>query len=662
MVARGIIVTLTLLYSLFFTPIPSFSETLNPVEEQTVKALRLAKENRWREARQIITDTRDPLAIKIYHWALYTQNPRDSNFVRLAQFVRQNPDWPGMRHLRQKAESDFPEDLPSRAITAWFDDFPPLTSKGLHIYLSALKAQGKTRQLQSVLQEWWASSLMPRNDQIFLFKTYRSYLTDEAHRERLDNLLFARHYTNARAIASVLGDDYEALAEARIALAEEKPGVDNYIRRVPASLKNDAGLIYERMRWRRRHDLNERTIELLDQARKVEGIRNPSSWWRERHIVIRRLLEDKRFEESYRLASQHIQKDGFSYAQAEWLAGFIALRLNNRPDLAVVHFENLYQNVSTPISLARGAYWAGRAHQELGQQEDADRWLGKAAQFQTTYYGQMAAAETRADNSILAMAPPQLTPEESRALSAHPLIRAAMIFQKAGFEDEAGQFLYAFVASRPGAKEYKFAADKALSFGTIHQAVRLSKDATHKGFFLTAQSYPMMTEALRGVDIEWALVHALIRQESLFDKGAQSPAGALGLMQIMPATAKEVSRKLGIRHETSMLLSDPAHNIRLGTTYLHELLERFEGSYPLAIAAYNAGPNRVRQWLQIYGDPRRGEIDIIDWIELIPIYETRNYVQRVVEGTYVYRHRLQGIQKPPNVVINMATPENLRAL
>ena len=259
-------------------------------------------------------------------------------------------------------------------------------------------------------------------------------------------------------------------------------------------------------------------------------------------------------------------------------------------------------------------------------------------------------------------APPKITPQEEAAFNNNELIQTARLFHMAGMQRTSSDFIQAFVSQNKTAKGYLFGAELASEFNQFNTSVRIAKNATQEGMFLTAQSYPVIADKLRGINLEWSLVHALIRQESVFDFDARSPAGALGLMQLMPATARETAQKLGIPHSTVWLTERPEHNIRLGTVYLEQMLNRYKGAYPLAIAAYNAGPGRVDQWLKIYGDPRKGEIDIIDWIELMPIYETRNYVQRVVEGTYVYRLRLKNIQNQNYPKTGLAMPRSLRQL
>jgi soluble lytic murein transglycosylase len=628
------------------------------VQAETVKALQAIDQGRWTLGRDIIARTKDPLASKLYYWLLFTREKGgDQRFLRLAQFVHQNPEWPGTDKLRTLIEEEMPASLEAADVIAWFDDNPAKTAAGMDRYVQALIFTGRTQQAKTVLADWWANTLLSREQQKDIYSKYHALIDMKAHVKRLDTLLFAAQYTNARAIAGVLGKGYPELTEARIALAEEKGNESAYIARVPHNLRNDAGLLYERLRWRRRHNLDVEAIEILHHAPPPDTVQNPAAWWQERHILIRRLLEKKMYESAYLLASKHMQKEGVPYADAEWLSGWLALRFMKDAPRALQHFEALYHKVGTPISKARAAYWAGRAAKALGQPVLADQWFKDAARFQTVFYGQLAGAEIGVQEALPNAAPPLLTGEDLAALNARELVQAARLFNAAGMSKESSRFLQAFINSEPTPKAYRFAAEQAAEMKRYHDAIRIAKEATNKGLFLTAQSYPLINERLGSVRVEWALVHALIRQESMFDSNAQSPAGALGLMQLMPATAQETAKKAGLRYQPGMLTGNPDYNIRLGTAYIQEMLARFSGSYPLAIAAYNAGPSRVAKWIDTFGDPRTKNVDLIDWIEMIPISETRNYVQRVMEGVYVYRLRLHGVQDSPAQSIHVATQE-----
>ncbi len=631
----------------------------------TIEAVQAYNKGDWQLAEEKIRQTQDPFAAKLFHWLIFTRGPKegwsDAKFVRLTHFIRQNPDWPGIRNLRLRAESKMPEGQPPQDVVAWYADFEPLTATGMDRYLAALISTGRKSEAKKYLSEWWSSDTsMSREEQRGIYNRYGSLLGRDDHRKRMDALLYAGHYQNARAVAGVLGNGYPELAEARIALAGQKGGgVNVLLAKVPQRLQSDPGLLYERLRWRRRNKDDVGALEILHNAPDADDILNAEDWWQERHIIIRRMMERRSFESAYLLASEHGQSEGLSYAQAEWMAGWLALRFLHKPEEALKRFEALYEKVETPISKSRAAYWAGRATKELGQVEASEAWYQKAAALRTTYYGQLAAGELSLENKLPSAAPPVITTEDKYAFDSSDLVQAARILHNAGMRHEASQFIQAFVKKEETPKGYRYAAEMAADMEQYHDAIRIAKDATKEGMFLTSQSYPVIAKHLQGVPLEWSLVHALIRQESMFDFDAVSPAGALGLMQIMPATAKEVARKKGISHSTDRLTRDPAHNIRLGTAYLDQMLDRFNGSYVLAIAAYNAGPGRVDQWIETFGDPRTGAVDMVDWIEMIPIYETRNYVQRVMEGVYVYRLRLHGIQKRPQEPLYIAMRQSL---
>jgi len=632
---------------------------------QTLQALQAINQGRWPLAEHKIAQTKDPLAAKLYYWLVFTKGSKsnwgNTKFVRLAHFIRQNPEWPGIRDMRLLAEDVIPDNLPASDVVAWFGDYRPLTTSAMDRYLSALISSGRRDRAKEYLADWWASTLsMSRDEQRQIYRKYGGLLDREDHRKRMDALLFAGHNDSARGVAKVLGNGYTQLAEARIALAaQKKNGVSALINRVPRVLQSDPGLLYERLRWRRRNNLDVGAMEILHNAPPVEYIQNPAAWWQERHIIIRRLLEKGHHESAYLLASQHMQKRGFSYAQAEWLAGWLALRFMNKPEEALQRFESLYSKVKTPISKSRASYWAGRAAKDLGQMEASAAWYQKAAVSRTTYYGQLAAAELSLENKLPSAAPPVLTQSDKRNFAKGELVQAAQLFHDAGMRKEASSFIQSFVKYENTPKAYRYGAELAADMEQYHDAIRIAKNATKQGMFLTAQSYPVIAKRLAKVDLEWALVHALIRQESMFDYQAKSPAGALGLMQLMPATAREVARKKGISHQTGWLTNNPDYNIALGTAYLDQMLERFNGSYVMAIAAYNAGPSRVLKWVDSFGDPRSADVDMVDWIEMLSIYETRNYVQRVMEGIYVYRLRLKGVQKKPDQSLYIAMIQGL---
>jgi soluble lytic murein transglycosylase len=621
-------------------------------QSSIVYALKLASQDRWSDARQQITPGNDTLEQKILNWMEYKNGVSGVRFQDIAAFVRNNPDWPLIDKLRMQAEKVMPSGMGDQAVIDWFKENQPITPVGMDSYAQALINSGSQDEARKALREWWPDANLTRDQQKNFFVQYEAYLDRASNLQRFNALLHDGEYSNARGMISVLGKGYAELAEARIALSEGAGDVNGVISAVPANLQGDEGLLYERLRWRRRNDVNDGALQILAEPLNYADMYDPDAWWQERNIMARRLIEEKQYAKAYDLVRKHGQREGLPFAQAEWQAGWLALQFLNKPWEAFEHFEKVYHKVETPISKSRAAYWAGRASDKLGHAEVSKKWYTVAAQTQTTFYGQLAAA---ALGNPQVLAKPSLASAKNSGGSVAELLKAADYFAQAGLRSESSSFLIRIAGIAKGPDDFLLAAQKASKLHLDHVAIRIAQDAEKKNIILPDQAYPLVDNYLRGVnDVEWALVHALIRQESRFDDQAISPAGARGLMQVMPGTAKEVARKAGIAHQTEWLTTRPDHNIKLGTKYIAQMVDRYNGNYALALAAYNAGPGRVDRWVKEFGDPRKGEINLVDWIELIPIYETRNYVQRVMEGVYVYRLRLKNIQREHNIPIHIA--------
>jgi soluble lytic murein transglycosylase len=534
------------------------------------------------------------------------------------------------------AERNMDDEYPSAAALAWFQKYPPVTSVGLIKFLKA--SQGNQKAQREMIAKTWPSLRMDRNDQDILLRTYGALISKDTHRRRLDHLLFNENFQAAQNLATRLGQGYPQLVTARIALAQEAGNVEALMARIPPTLQNDPGLLYERLRWRRKKDLDVGALEILNAQPPRAQITNMEDWWRERNILVRRLIEEKKYREAYRIASDHDAMEGQEYADAEWLSGWLALRFLNKPQDAAAHFEAMYKRVRSAISRSRGAYWSGRAYEALGDSSRALDWYKIAASFPKTYYGQYAARELKSYMPAPEPAAATTTPADQTRIENSDLGRAIRIYHQAGFENLRAVLIRAYSEQMKSGADYKAFANMLNKMGLRFEALKLAKRAAGDNFYLPQEAYPRVPQLFTGLKIDVALAHALIRQESQFEEKARSPAGALGLMQLMPRTAKEVARKRGWAHRTDWLTSRPEHNVLLGSAFLNDLLARYDGAVPMALAAYNAGPSRVTKWIEQFGDPRTGQIDWIDWIELIPIYETRNYVQRVTENYNVYKN------------------------
>lgn len=625
-------------------------------DTQIVQALKLAQKGQWSAANGIMRQVQDPLAKDTLSWLAYTKNAPNTSFNQIASFQRKHSNWPYQITMRSAAEKKIPADYSAAQIIGFFASTKPRTSEGMERYLNALMNSNRSAEARKVISDWWPEATLSRDDQRSFYGRYKNLISKTTSKKRLNHLLYAGQYTNARAIADVLGNAYQALAEARIGLAKQVGNVNPLINAVPTSLQNDEGLLYERMRWRRRNDLYTGAITLLNNSPSAANMYEPKRWWKERHIIAREYLEQKQYQKAYNVVARHKQTEGFPYSQAEWLAGFIAITFLDKPAKAQRHFDSMYRKVKTPVSKSRGAYWSGMASKALNQQERAQQWFAVAAQYPERFYGQMALDELSPPRRAAYNKSTGLSETAKGQFRQKPFAKVARWLNKAGYRDEAGAFLAKLSDEATEPTGFALAADFAHQLGQDQISIKIADEAEKvTKAKLHEYSFPTKVRDIRNVrGVEWALVHSLMRQESRFDTQAQSHAGARGLMQLMPATAKQTARKLGISHQLAWLKSRPDHNIVLGSAYLRQMLERYDGYYPMAIAAYNAGPGRVDRWIKEIGDPRRGGIDMVTWSELLSFYETRNYVQRVMEGTFVYREML-GSQNKPAATLHTAS-------
>ena len=606
------------------------------------QAFKAADDDRHDDALRIAAGAKDRLPAKIIRW-MKLQAPLGGSFEEIAAFTREHPDWPGQLALRRAAEAAMAESsLSPGAIMHWFRQYPPLSNDGFMRYADTLLLNGEREKgLALIRQRWVDTNFGNGEEQDFLFR-FQDHLRRQDHVARVDRLLWDRQEDAAKRMLPLVESGWGALIEARMGLAREDRNVDAALARVPESLRDDPGLLYERLRYRRKRNDDDGALEILRHQPAKLG--RPALWWTERHILARRALERQDMKLAYTLARGHGLTEGTGFADAEFLSGFLALRFLNMPQEASGHFQKLYRSVSAPISKARGAYWSGRAADALGRREEARDWYAKAAPYGTTFYGQLAAHKLDSHAQVRLPTEPKPGQSDVAAFDRREVVRAVRALAEIeGRDDEkVTAFLRRISIQSKEPEDYALAARLARELRRPDLAVAAAKDAAQDEIYLVEAGYPVIRTGGDGTP-EPALVHALIRQESTFNPNVVSSAGARGLMQLMPGTAQLVANKLGIKkHQNAKLISDPQYNIRLGSAYIAEMIERYNGSYVLAVASYNAGPSRVSQWLNIYGDPRAAGVDVLDWVELIPISETRNYVQRVMEAMLVYRARLHG--------------------
>lgn len=608
------------------------------------------------------------LTAKLALWVTFQDEDTDASFDSITRFIEANAKWPRLSLLRIRAERAIVPETPAEEVLRWFDAHEPRTGEGALAYAAALLRRGDEKRAITIIRDAWRHLDMKSELESEFLKRFGPYLEAEDHTARLDRLLWMRRLTAARRQMTRVGEGQRALAEAKLRLMRGRHGVDAALDRVPASLASDPGLAYERLRWHRRRDKDQAAVQIL--LAPVVDTPYPQRWWREREILARRLLAAGDAATAYRIVAEHGLSEGTARADAEFLAGWIALRSLDDAGTAHRHFAGLYDSVRYPISRARASYWAGRAAEAGGDASAAQNWYRIAASNVTTFYGQLAAHRLAEGPTTALPEQPSISPRARAAFDRDELVRAVRLLVAlrddpalkdrrsggavdpdldpggflAGLEDKDALVpLLRHIARRSGTpEEWVLAAQLARETGRTETAVYVARRAARDGVVLEDLGYPVLSISDE-MPPDPALVHALVRQESGFDPGARSRAGARGLMQLMPGTARRVARTLKLpNHSTERLTSDPDHNVLLGTTYLDSMLERFDGSMVMALAAYNAGPHRVDGWLEEHGDPRGSLDQTIDWIESIPFSETRNYVQRVLETLPIYRSKLAG--------------------
>ena len=602
-------------------------------------AFKQVDKDNWAKARQIAQRAKEKLPAKLIQWLDLIRPGPGRSIDEITKFMRDNPDWPGQISLQQAAERAMPADYGIAETLAWFKGRKPQTIEGTTALGRAYAASGLRDDAARVVRDGWIQMAISADKEQPFLDQFGSFLRSQDHLARLDRLLWEGEVDGARRAMGRVDGDHRKLAEARIRLMTGGAGVDSVVAAVPKALQNDPGLIFDRARFKRRNDDDVGAAALLDPPPPTNPY--PVLMWREYEYAARHALDRGDISVAYRLAEAHGAEDGSVFADGEFLAGWIALRFLNEYKTGYDHFTKLYAGVGSAISKGRGAYWAGRAADEMGEKALAQEWYKKAAENLSSYYGQLAAQRLGTADGLNFPRLPKITDEAKAKFEKRELVRLVRMLGELDQTDRARSFLTRLTDRVQDPAEYRMIADLANDLGRRDYVVAVAKLARQQGVELLDYLYPMQTLPA-GDNPEDALVLAVIRQESAFDQKAQSSAGALGLMQLMPRTAKQIAKKLQTPYSDAKLTKDPTYNIRLGRAYLGNLLDGFGGSYILAIASYNAGPARVQSWLSEYGDPRDRGVDAVDWIETIPFAETRNYVQRVLENLQVYRHRLNG--------------------
>ena len=611
-----------------------------------------AKLGDWEEVyRQQERATDDDVRLIIF-WLRAISEDAPIEFRELAYVLNKTENWPKRETIRIRGEALIDEsDLSIGQKLAWLkSEGGPITGRGLLALARTYKSLGWENDANIAIREAWRTKWLSTSTKDAIKGEFGVGLTKDDHHARADYLVWTNQFAEAIELRPFLHRNWRHLIDTRIALAERSKDVSKMLISVTTHLKRNRGLLHDRARWKRRTEEHSDATRILLEIESVPTLPDAKyTLWQEQSRAIRHNINEGKYAEAYRLAIRHDFKSGFSFAQAEWTAGWIALKQFGNGGLALSHFSKLEKAVTAPISKARALYWMGRSYELLEDAQGANRAYARAAEYPLVFYGQLAAAKVGTDQIYLAPAPDP-TPEEAEAFDLRPLVRIMKLLGECAENDIFLSFSYELDDLLTTPQEFLLLAEFVKNYNQPGASIRAAKTALFKGIIPTQSAYPTIRNLPEELlHIEHALILALARQESEMNPKAISNADARGLMQFLPSTAKTEAEKRNLEYRESWLTDRPSFNLRLSALHLDTLLELFNGSYVLTIAAYNAGAHNVEEWIETFGDPRSSEVDVIDWIESIPFYETRNYVQRVLESLQVYRHKLSG--EPTQILI-----------
>ena len=612
------------------------------------RAVELVRLRKTLEAADIGKSLNDPLAKKLIEWVILRSDDSGSDFSRYAAFIVANPNWPSQVTFRRRAEAIlFQERIDPATIRKFFANNPPLSPKGKLALAYAWLTQGDRKGAETLVRDTWRSDQLSDAIESRVQQAFGDMLTRADHKSRMDRRLYEPDDLDAglRA-ANRLGGHDVAIAKARIAMIK-KGGDKKLVEAVPAAARHDIGYKFARIQMLRRADEIAAAAELMLTIPALDSSHDLDEWWVERRLLARKLLDIGDAKKAYQVARQATPPTRDVYrAEHHFTAGWIALRYLHDAATAYEHFKKVGEGTGNPITLARAAYWQGRAAEALKRSNEARAHYQEAARYPTAYYGQIARA--KAGLGELTLATPQVSVAERSKAARLDIVRAAELLYVVEARDLANMFLADLGDKSDDTAALLTLADVAGKYNDARGMLLVGKLALARGYSLEHAAFPTIgvpSYTAIGPEVEPAIVYSIVRQESWFNPKTVSSANALGLMQVTPPAGRYVAKKFNVAFDQKRLLSDMVYNVQMGAAELGDVIKDYRGSYILAFAAYNAGRGRVKEWIGRFGDPRDPKVDPIDWVERIPFSETRNYVQRVMENVQVYRVRFGGSTK-----------------
>src|SRR5438105_6265114 len=619
------------------------SSTSKADTEALENVIELVRKHKPADATQAEAAITDPVARKLAEWIILRSDENGATFERYRAFISANPSWPSQTFLRRRMEAALWDDRRDDAtVWAWFQNESPLSAKGKFVLARVMLARGDRANAERLVRDGWRNDVISEDTESAALEVFGGLLTPGDQKARMDLFLYGSEHEAALRAAKRLDAGQVALAQARIAAYRKTSNTRALLDAVPRELHGDPGYIFSKIQLLRREEkFAEAAALMLSAPRDPARLYNLDEWWIERRLLARKMIDSGEHRTAYLIARDAALPTRDIYkTEQEFTAGWIALRFLTDPALAAQHFARIGVGTVNPTTLARAGYWQGRAAEAAGRSQEARAAYAAAAEQSTSYYGQLARAKLGMPQLELNDAPTARV----RGVERLEIVRAVQLLFDLDERDIAIP-IFADMGENGDPDALVGLGEVASRYGYARGMLLVGKAALNRGLPFDFYAYPVTGippfRAI-GPDVEKSVIFSIARQESAFNPADVSAAQAYGLMQVTPDAGRYVCKRAGVGFDLARMKTDVVYNVALGAAELGGLLEDYRGSYIMTFAAYNAGRGSVKKWIDRYGDPRDPKVDAVDWVELIPFAETRNYVQRIMENLQVYRARFGG--------------------
>jgi soluble lytic murein transglycosylase len=609
------------------------------------EAIDLARKAKTDEATAARDRISDPAAQKLVEWFILRHSETTANFSRYAAFIAANPEWPSASLLRRRAEARLWQERSDAAMVRGFTGDQPVSARGKLALARVLLSERDREGAGRLVRDAWRSEELSERVEAEALEMFRDLLTPEDHRARMDRRIGARDLAGATRAAKLLGGDAPGIVKACAAVKGKANKALDALDAVATEAREDLGYTLCRIQWMlAQNKIDDAARLMLAAAPETMAQQDTDQWWRERRSLARKLMDQGKFLTAYQVVRPAAPPANEYYrADVHFMCGWIALRYLDEPASARAHFAHIDDGATNPIVLARANYWRGRAAEAFGDRDAMTASYEAAARYPTAYYGQLARAALGRDRIELRAPSPMLASADAAA-PVDERVRAADMLYELGERDTVLYFVADLAEQSADVTVLEALGELTGRRNDARAMLQVGKPALGRGLALDHYAFPTIgipPHTQIAPEIERSVIYSVARTESAFDQRDKSPANAVGLMQVTPEAGRDTAKRFKVSYDWDRMVSDPVYNTQMGAGELSALLSEYKGNHIMTFAGYNAGRGRVREWLKAFGDPRDPRVDPVDWVERIPLSETRNYVQRVMENLLVYRVRFE---------------------